>query len=133
VSEHANRARLTPAQAQGLRYFALTLAYVASTADMFITGLGQSVILPLALAGLSVLGVLAGIFFRVRAYLFLGVAFLAVVLVSQIWHAAIDQNQLWVLWASGVALGVAVLALFAVFEKRRQDVQAVLANLAEWE
>jgi hypothetical protein len=106
--------------------------YVSSTADLFIAGLGNSVALPLALALLSVLGVLAGIALRVRAFLFLGTAFLGVVIVAMIWHAAVDRHQAWVLWASGILLGGAVLALFALFEKRRNDVLRVLDGIGRW-
>ena len=38
-----------------------------------------------------------------------------------IWHAAVNLEQTWVWYVSGIALGVAILALFAVFEKRRNN------------
>jgi hypothetical protein len=133
VSEHLNRDRLTPAQAAGLRYLSLCVLYLSSTADMFIAGLGNSVVLPLVLAVLSVLGVLAGILTRVRAFVFLGVTFLCLVIFSMIWHAAVDLYQTWVWWVSGIILGVAILTLFAVFEKRRQDVMHLLEQLQKWQ
>src|SRR5205823_3593013 len=108
------RDRLTPEVAAGLRHLGLGALYVSSTADLFIAGLGNSVALPVVLAVLSVLGVLTGILFRVRSYLYLGAGFLGLVVVSMIWHAAVGRGQTWVWWASGVALGVAILALFAV-------------------
>ena len=40
------------------------------------------------LAGLSIVGVLAGILLRVRAFLYLGMTFLVVALMTIIWHAA---------------------------------------------
>jgi hypothetical protein len=133
VAEHLNRDRLTPAQAAGLRYLSLCVLYLSSTADMFIAGLGNSVVLPLVLAVLSVLGVLAGILTRVRAFLFLGVTFLCLVIFSMIWHAAVDLYQTWVWWVSGIVLGAAILTLFAVFEKRRQDVMRLLEQLQKWQ
>jgi hypothetical protein len=132
AAEHLNRNRLQPAQAAGLRYLGLGALYVASTADMFITGLGNSVVLPLVLAGLSVLGVLVGILLRVRAFLFLGVAFLCLVIFTMIWHAAVDRYQTWVWWASGIVLGVAILSLFALFEKRRNDVLRLIEEVKSW-
>jgi hypothetical protein len=42
-----------------------------------------------------------------------------------IWHAAVDRGQACVWYASRVALGAAILALFALFEKRRNDVLGV--------
>ena len=116
----------------GLRYAGLGLLYLSSTADLFLAGLGNSALLPLALALLSVLGVLAGILLRVRSYLFLGTAFLALVVLSMIWHAAVDLSQAWVWWASGIVLGIAILVLFAMFEKRRQDFVRVIDDLRGW-
>src|SRR5262249_16169116 len=132
VAEHVNRDRLSRAQGTALRYLALGLLYLSSTADMFITGVGNSLVLPLVLALLSVLGVLAGILLRVRAFLLLGVSFLFLVVFSMIWHAAVDRTQTWVWWASGVSLGVAIVALFAVFEKRRNDVLKLIDEIKKW-
>jgi hypothetical protein len=133
VAEHVNRNRLSRAQSTSLRYLALGTLYLSSTADMFITGVGNSVLLPLVLAVLSILGVLAGILLRVRAFLFLGVAFLFLVIFSMIWHAAVDRTQTWVWWASGIVLGVAIVALFAVFEKRRNDVLRLIDEIKKWD
>lgn len=133
AAEHWHRDSLGKNQSAGLRYFGLLLILLSSSADMFITGLGNSVVLPLLLALLSVAGVLAGIVLRVRAFLFLGVTFLFLVLFAQIWHAAVDRAQTWVWWASGIVLGAAILALFAVFEKRRNDVLRIVENIKRWE
>jgi hypothetical protein len=133
VAEHINRDRLTEPQATALRYLALTMLYVSSTADMFIAGIGNSVLLPIILAVLSVLGILAGILLRVRAFLFQGLMFLFVVVFTMIWHAAVQRGQTWVWYVSGIILGAAILALFALFEKRRNDVQRVMQELKRWE
>jgi hypothetical protein len=133
VSEHLNRQRLGPAASATLRYAGLGLLYLSSTADMFIAGLGHSVVLPLVLALLCVTGVLAGIALRVRAFLLLGVGFLGLVVFSMIWHAAVDLSQTWVWWASGIVLGLVILGLFALFEKRRNDVLRVFEQIREWE
>ena len=45
--------------------------YLSSTADLFLTGLGRGVQLPLALGLLSAAGVLLGTLLRVRAFLLL--------------------------------------------------------------
>jgi hypothetical protein len=130
AAEQVNRDRLAPAQAAGIRYFALVVVYLSSTADIFIAGLGKSVVLPMILAVLAVVGVLAGMILRVRAFLFLGVTFLALDVVTLIWHAGMDQP--WILWASGIALGAMIVALFGVFEKRRNDVLQVFEELKRW-
>ncbi len=132
VAEQLNRDRLPPAQALGLRYVALGLLYLSSTADMFISGIGQTWWPPVVLMFLAVGGMLLGILLRVRAYLFLGAGFLGLVLFSMIWHAAVSKSQTWVWWASGIVLGMAILTLFAVFEKRRNDVLRVVEQLKQW-
>jgi hypothetical protein len=128
-----NRQRLTAAQGAAVRYLGVLLIYVASTADLFIAGLGHSFLMPVILAGLCVVGVLAGILLRVRAFLFLGVAFLVLVIFTQIWHAAVDLAQTWVWWACGMALGAAILTLFGLFEKRRNDVLRVVQEIRGWQ
>jgi hypothetical protein len=132
VAEHVNRDRLSPQQSATLRYLALSIIYVSSTADMFIAGL-DNWWLPLVLAVLSVLGVLAGILLRVRAFLFLGVTFLFLVVFTMIWHAAVDYYHTWVWWVSGIVLGAAIIALFAVFEKRRDDMLRLLEEIRRWD
>jgi hypothetical protein len=132
VSETINREHISRELSTGLRYLGLGMLYLSSTADMFITGLGNSVWLPLILATLSIAGVLAGILFRVRSYLYLGVGFLVLVIVSMIWHAAVDLEQAWVWWVSGILLGAAILALFALFEKRRLQMAQVLEEFRHW-
>jgi hypothetical protein len=132
AAEALNRDRLTAAQSQALRYAGLLVVYVSSTADMFIAGLGHSVLLPVTLALLAVAGVLLGILLRVRAFLLLGVTFLFLVVFAQIWHAAVDRAQTWVWWACGIVLGVAILALFALFEKRREDVLKTINEIKHW-
>jgi hypothetical protein len=62
----------------------------------------------------------------------LGVTSLSRDAFAQAWHAAVGRAQTWVWWASGIALGAAVLALFALFEKRRNDVLKVLDALRRW-
>jgi hypothetical protein len=133
VAEQLNQDRLKPSKSAAIRYFALIVIYVSSTADMFIAGLGKSWELPLALMVLSVIGVLAGMLLRVRAFLYLGSSFLVLVISTMIWHAGVDQHQPWVLWSAGILLGVAIYALFMYFEKRRQKVLHLVDQLKKWD
>jgi hypothetical protein len=132
VSEFYNRERLTASQSTTLRYLGLIVIYVSSTADMFISGVGNSALYPLILALLSVLGILSGMVLRIRAFLLLGISFLGLVLMTIIWHAGVDRGQTWILWSAGIALGMAILTLFGIFEKRRNDVLRVIENLKGW-
>ena len=133
VSEHINRRELPAKASAGLRYFGIGMLYLSSSADLFIAGVGESVWLPVVLALLCVAGVFAGILLRVRAFLFLGAGFLALDVFAMIWHAAVGKEQTWVWYASGILLGVAILALFAVFEKRKDDVVRAMGRIREWD
>jgi hypothetical protein len=131
AAEHVNRDRLPAAQSTALRYFGLIVLYLSSTADLFLAGLGD-VGMSLLLAVLALLGILAGIQLRVRAFLFVGLTFLVLVIFARIWYAAVAQAQTWVWWVAVIVLGAAILALFAVFEKRRNDVLKMLEELKRW-
>src|SRR6185437_11027448 len=133
AAEHVNRDRLSLELSAGLRYLGICMIYVSSTADLFIAGLGNSVVLPVVLAVLSLAGVLTGILLRVRAFLFLGISFLFLDVFTMIWYAAVDRYQTWVWWVSGIVLGAAILTLFAVFEKRRNDVLHLLEEIKSWD
>jgi hypothetical protein len=133
VAEYLNRERLGRPQSAALRYLGLMIVYVSSTADMWLAGLGKSWLLPLVLALLSVAGILAGMLLRVRAFLLLGTTFLTLVILMMIWHAGVDLRHTWILWASGIVLGVAILTLFGIFEKRRKDVLRLIDELRQWD
>jgi len=55
------------------------------------------------------------------------------VVFTMIWHAAVHHGQTWVWYVSGIVLGAAILALFALFEKRRNEVVKVIKDLKQWE
>lgn len=128
-----NRSRLSAEQSAALRYGAAIVIYASSTADIFINGVADAPWLPVVLAGLSILGVFAGILLHVRAFLYLGVTFLTVAITTVIWYAAIEQQRTWILWVAGIVTGVLIIALFGVFEKRREDVLRVVERLKQWE
>ena len=48
-------------------------------------------------------------------------------------YAAFERGQMWVFWSCCILLGAAIIALFAVFEKRRNDVLGAVQRLKEWE
>lgn len=133
IAAHLNRSRLTVEQMTAYRYSAATVIYVASTADVFLNGVAEAPWLPLVLAGLAIAGIFAGIALRVRAFLFLGTAFLLLALMTIIWHAAYDLEQTWIFYVAGIVAGVLIIALFAVFEKKRQEILAVMEKLREWD
>jgi hypothetical protein len=133
VAGYINRERLTQQQSAALRYGAAIVIYVSSTADIAINGVENAPWLPAVLAGLSILGVFAGILLRVRAFLYLGTAFLVVAIITVIWHAAIHNQRTWILWVAGIITGALIIALFGLFEKRRDDVLRMVDQLRQWE
>ncbi len=133
AAAYLNRQQLGEARMTAIRYFASMTIYLSSTGDIFMNGVAQAPYLPLVLAVLSVAGILAGMLLRVRAFLFLGTGFLVLSLFTIIWHAAVDLNQTWILWVSGIVLGLLILALFAMFEKKRQDVLEMVEKIKHWE
>jgi hypothetical protein len=133
IGAYLNRDRLTAEQMTQIRYLSSIEIYASSTAEMFITGVAQAPWLPLVLAALSLAGLFAGILLRVRAFLYLGATFLVVSLLAVIWHAAHDLDQTWIWYASGIVVGTLIIALFATFEKKRQEVLALVDRVRSWE
>ncbi|MDD4889012.1 MAG: hypothetical protein PHU85_03710 [Phycisphaerae bacterium] len=129
---YLNRDRLNDEQRAGLHYICLMTIYVSSTAEIFINGVVTSPWPPMILAGLSVLGVMVGILLRVRSFLFLGAVFLLLALVSIIWHASVMLAWTWLWYVAGIILGGLIITIFALFEKKRSQVLAVVNGLKEW-
>jgi hypothetical protein len=133
AAAYLNREQLTPQQMTTIRYLTSITIYVSSTADIFLNGMIEAPYLPLVLAGFSILGIFAGIMLRVRAFLFLGTSFLVLSLATIIWHATVDLDHTWLLWVTVVAAGVLILALFALFEKKRNEVLQMIEKIKQWE
>jgi len=55
------------------------------------------------------------------------------VIVRMIVYAAFQQDHIWVFWSCCILLGAAIIALFALFEKRRNDILAAVERLKDWE
>lgn len=119
AAAHWNRDRLGHEQIEAVRYGASMVIYVASTSEVFVQGIAQAPWLPLVLAGLSLIGIAAGIAWQVRAFLWLGTCFLLVALFSMIWYAAVDLGWTWLWYVSGIVAGVMILGIFAWLEKKR--------------
>jgi hypothetical protein len=133
VAAQLNRDRLTPEAMKFIRYVCLIIVYISSTADIFLNGVRDHPWLPLVLAVLSVLGVMLGMLFRLRAFLFLGVGFLAVAILTMIYYAWADLRWTWIWYASGIAMGAAMMVIFALFEKKRPQMLALVEGLKHWQ
>jgi len=133
IAAQINRNQLSTYRLASIRYFCLMTIYISSTMDIFIAGVANSPWLPLILMGLSVFGVLLGMLIRVRAYLFLGSGFLLLSLISMVWHATARYDWTWLWWISGICLGLSIFFLFAIFEKKRAQIIAMVNNLKKWD
>ena len=128
-----NRATLTMAELRLSRYFFVVALYLSSTADIFINGAAHSLWLPLVLAVSSVAGVFAGVAFRVRSFLFLGTAFLSLSLIAIIYNAAASLHVTWIWYIAGILMGLCIILLFALFEKKRSTMLALVEGLKAWQ
>ncbi len=133
AAAYLNRSRLNESQMTTIRYLSTSVIYTSSTADVFINGVGNAPWLPMILAGLSITGIFVGILLRVRAFLFLGLSFLAISLMTVIWHAAVDLQQTWLWYVTGILTGIVIITVFAVFERKRQEVLHLVDRLKSWD
>lgn len=133
IATHLNREKLSAKQIAAIRYFSTITIYVSSTGDMFIAGVADNLWLPVILCCLSVAGMFAGMLLRVRAFLYVGASFLALSIVSMIWHASQSLGHIWPWWAFGIGLGICILILFGTFEKRRNEMLELVDKLKAWD
>ncbi|PYS34366.1 MAG: hypothetical protein DMF75_06675, partial [Acidobacteria bacterium] len=133
IAAHLNRKDFSDAQMTAVRYLALAVIYVSSTADIFMNGVAHSPWLPLILAGLSVAGVFAGMIFRIRAFLLLGSTFLVLAIGTMINYASVNFGWTWLWYVAGIVTGALIIATFAVFEKKRAEVLRVVDELKDWQ
>ena len=131
VAEYLHRDRLPASASTSLRYLGGSAIYLSSSAE-FLWSLGESIWLPLALIVLSLAGIAAGVFLRVRSFLYQGMIFLMLVLVTMIRYAAVDQHQTWILYLCCIFLGAATISVVALYERHRETMLAALRRFREW-
>jgi hypothetical protein len=85
------------------------------------------------LAALAAAGVFVGIAARVRSFLFLGSAFAFIAVIAMIRIAALQVHAVWPWLVAGVLLGVLIVVIFALFEKKRSEMLGMLEKLRDWE
>jgi hypothetical protein len=129
----ANRKRLSESQLTSVRYGSLLAIYVSSSCEIFLVSAGTSMATPMILAAAAVAGVVAGIWLRIRAFLYLGAGFVLVSVVSMVWHAQRTLDQSWPWWAFGMGLGASIMAVFVLFERKRSEILGVISRLRQWQ
>ena len=125
---YLNRSDLSLEMMRRFRSFAGIIIYASSFAELFTaTGFWS----PIILAVICVLGILAGIALRIRHFLYLGTVFLLLDILIQIFEAG--KGNAWIWWISGISLGMAILVLFAWFERKKDQILGALNLLREWD
>ena len=127
------RGRLPQKQLTAIRYACVFVIYLSSTSEILINGISQHIWPPMVLAVLSIAGMAAGIMLRVRSFLFVGVSFLFVSVIAMVSHAQQRLDHVWPWWAFGIVTGAAILVMFGLFEKRRNDLIQVGKRMREWD
>lgn len=128
-----NRKRLAASVVVATRYVAVLMAYLSSTAEVFLKAFEGQLWQPILLLALALAGVAAGIILRVRAFLFCGLAFTMIALLGMVWHAQQAIGQVWPWWAFGIATGISLIFMLGYFEKNRSKVVAYLEHFKQWE
>ena len=133
LAARINRESLTADQMNSIRYGAMVTIYVSSTADIFINGVDDAPWLPIILAVLAVAGVAAGLMLRIRAFLFLGTAFLLLSMLTMIWSASVNLRWTWLWYVTGIAFGVLIIYTVAMFERKREQMIGFVERLKQWQ
>ncbi len=128
-----NRKRLADSVVVATRYVGVLMAYLSSTAEVFLRAFEGQLWQPILLLALALVGVVAGIILRVRAFLFCGLAFTMIALLGMVWHAQQAIGQVWPWWAFGIATGISLIFMLGYFEKNRPKVVAYLEHFKQWE
>ncbi|MEQ1903383.1 MAG: hypothetical protein ABL888_04295 [Pirellulaceae bacterium] len=121
VVSRIERARLGPANFKTLQFLSLAVIYVSSTSEVFIYGLGETLWSPMILALLALAGMLAGMMFKSRESMGLGVLFLLIAVAAMVANAHRRLDHVWPWWAFGITLGIIILVVFGLLEKRRNQ------------
>jgi hypothetical protein len=133
IAAQLNRKLLDRNQLAMIRYISAAVIYVSSTSEIFISGIGDQLWPPMMLAALSVAGILAGIMLQVRAFLYFGTLFLLMAMISMVSHAHRQFEHVWPWWAFGIAMGIGILVMFGLFEKRKNDLKSIANQLKQWD
>ncbi|MDB4339105.1 hypothetical protein OAA19_03235, partial [Rubripirellula sp.] len=78
-------------------------------------------------------GMLSGIVLRVRAFLFLGAAFVFLWTASMVWHANRFMESVWPWWVFGITTGICLLAALMALEKYKPQLKRYSAELSKWD
>jgi len=133
VAAQLSQERIGDEELRTIRYICLLAIYCSSTADVFLNGVANAPWLPLVLAILSLAGVLVGVLHHIRPFLYLGITFLGIAILTMIYYASAELHWTWIWYVAGIALGAGMIALFALFEKRRSQMVSLFEGMKQWQ
>ena len=128
-----HHAQLGSDEIRAARYVCLSAIYLSSTADILLNGVVAAPWLPMVLAALAIAGVLAGILWHIRPFLYLGTMFLLIAVLMMIWTAQQNLHWTWLWYVAGLAAGIGLLTLFGLFEKRHEQMTRMLQSIRQWQ
>jgi len=130
---HLERRRIPSEAVTWIRYIAMGTIFFSSSSEILLSGFGKELWPPMVLMVLSVLAVFAGIGLQIRSFLMFGITFVFVSMIAMVAHAQQSLQHTWPWWALGIGLGLGILTLFGLFEKKRDEFKALAERLRNWE
>ena len=128
VVVHLFQDGMTAEARQAVRFLGTGLTYApAALALVLQAGNAQSDAYPLVFAGACLIGIVAGMWFHIRAYLVLGLAFLLLDLGALLVRASLRDQRLGFFVLS--ITGLAILSGMVAYTMRKDEVRAVLRRL----
>ena len=70
---------------------------------------------------------------RVKAFLYFGVLFSLMAMITMVAHASERLDEVWPWWAFGLGFGIVILTMFGLFEKKKNELKSVAGRLKEWD
>lgn len=133
LATHLERRRIPGEAVTWIRYIAMGTIFFSSSSEILLSGFGKELWPPMVLMVLSVLAVFAGIGLQIRSFLIFGITFVFVSMIAMVAHAQQSLQHTWPWWALGIGLGLGILTLFGLFEKKRDEFKALAERLRNWE
>jgi hypothetical protein len=119
---------MEPGLRTGLRFAGTALTFApAALAIVLQIGNARSDIYPLGFAGACIIAILAGMWFHIRAYLVLGLAFLVLDLLTMLVRASLADQRLGFFVLS--LTGLLILAAMAAYTLRKEQVRRTLRRV----
>lgn len=133
LATHIERDRIPKEAASWLRYLCMATIFCSSSSEILIQGIGRSLWPPMVLMVLSLLVGFLGIAFQIRSYLYSGLLFTLFAVVAMVAHAQQSVQHTWPWWVLGISLGIGIMVLFGMFERKRDQLMKLSERLKSWQ